>query len=112
MREKKISNNRSLDIFILKKGALEDIFISVEGGEQERESSLQEASRVVFKAEENAEVEEGAKKNTETHESHEEHMKHLAGTSNTSVWFFFSRKFGDKPCLRIGASEKCNILSI
>ena len=41
----------------------------------------------MFKAEENDEVEEGAKKNTETHESHEEHMKHLAGTSNTSVWF-------------------------
>jgi len=57
----------------------------LEGGEKERESSLQEASRVVFKAEENDEVEEGAKKNTETHESHEEHMKHLAELELSAV---------------------------
>ena len=42
----------------------------------------------MFKKDENDEVEEGAKKNTETHESHEDHMKHLAGTSNTFVWYF------------------------
>ena len=73
----------------LKKGAFEDIFLSVEGDEKDRESSLQEASRVVFKKDENDEVEEGAKKNIETHESHEDHMKQLAGTSNTFVWYFF-----------------------
>jgi len=57
----------------------------LEGDEKDRESSLQEASRVVFKKDENDEVEEGAKKNIETHESHEEHMKHLAELELSAV---------------------------
>jgi len=57
----------------------------LEGDEKDRESSLQEASRVVFKKDENDEVEEGAKKNIETHESHEDHMKQLAELELSAV---------------------------